>query len=266
MLLDYRFETEIAFDGPVVGHMLRLRVLPAHSPRQSIVSESLVVTPAVPVCDLLEPAFGNRVHVCRIDEPHSAVTYCASGQVKTSAQATDRTAPAPYLAFASPLTRPGPALRRLHAKAAFRSATVSEQIESMARAVHEAFAYTPGSTGVRTAAETALAAAKGVCQDYSHVMLALLRLSRIPCRYVSGLFLGCDVSHAWVEAWNGCEWIAIDPTHLQVCDERYVTIARGADFDSAAIERGIFRTVAPPGQIPRTITQTMRTRARVLCL
>ena len=82
-----------------------------------------------------------------------------------------------------------------------------------ARWVHEHLTYQPGSTGVHTSALEAWEAGKGVCQDYVHLTLLLLREAGIPARYVSGYLLpkaDAEVkqtvtgeSHAWVEAWTG---------------------------------------------------------------
>ena len=89
--------------------------------------------------------------------------------------------------------------------------------------VHTRFEYSPKSTRVDSPIDDALSSRRGVCQDFAHVMIALVRRLGIPCRYVSGyLFQEHDgtsrsvdgATHAWVEAWlPGLEWVGFDPTH-----------------------------------------------------
>jgi transglutaminase-like putative cysteine protease len=82
-------------------------------------------------------------------------------------------------------------------------------------------------------------------------MLALLRLRRIPCRYVSG-YLHVEPtpgetaqSHAWIEFHSGAHgWIPYDPTHAREIDERYVVVAHGRHYDDVPPNRGIYRGAA----------------------
>ncbi len=108
----------------------------------------------------------------------------------------------------------------------------------------------PGATDVGTIASDALAARRGVCQDYTHVMLAALRILGIPARYTSGYFhlrsdggeVGGQASHAWVEAWfpeRG--WVGVDPTNDRVVDERYIRVAYGRDYADVAPIKGSYR-------------------------
>ena len=115
--------------------------------------------------------------------------------------------------------------------------------------VHEQLTYQPGSTGVHTSASDAWHAKEGVCQDYAHVTLVLLRAMGIPARYVSGYLhtspeaaLGQKVSgesHAWVEAWTG-SWWAYDPTNDIPVGERHVWVATGRDYADVTPLKGIY--------------------------
>ena len=114
--------------------------------------------------------------------------------------------------------------------------------------VYAHFTYGHGDTGVHTAAAEAFRLARGVCQDYAHVMLALCRCCGIPARYVSGHLLGEGGTHAWVEVLlrdptiRG-EWTAypFDPTHGRVPGLNYLTIAVGRDYGDVAPTSGSFR-------------------------
>lgn len=74
-----------------------------------------------------------------------------------------------------------------------------QQAENVMNAVYAALNYIPGSTTVQTTASQVLSAGCGVCQDYAHLTLAVLRCMSIPCRYVVGMLMGEGESHAWVE-------------------------------------------------------------------
>lgn len=147
-------------------------------------------------------------------------------------------------------------------------ADAREKALFLMHAVHRTLTYQPGSTTTQTTAEKALEIGSGVCQDYSHVLIALLRLAGIPALYAAGLVEGVGATHAWVEAWvpsdsrdsrgrGTHQVLALDPTHdVEACGA-YVVLARGCDFADAALERGIFRGRA---------SQSIVTRAEVVSL
>lgn len=120
-------------------------------------------------------------------------------------------------------------------------------LEAM-RLVREQMSYTPGVTSVYTTAAQAWAAGHGVCQDFSHVLLSLIRPLGIPARYVSGYLHTEDPapgetvvgeSHAWVEFWDG-EWNALDPTNDRAVGSAHVVVARGRDYSDVTPVKGIF--------------------------
>lgn len=115
--------------------------------------------------------------------------------------------------------------------------------------VRDAMAYVPGTTGVSTSAEEALATRQGVCQDFVHVFAGIMRSLGVPTRYVSGYLhpakepaLGVAVkgqSHAWAEVWVG-EWTAVDPTNGLPPGQRHVSVARGRDYRDVSPLKGIY--------------------------
>jgi transglutaminase-like putative cysteine protease len=114
---------------------------------------------------------------------------------------------------------------------------------------HETLRYERGATHVRTSSAQARAAGGGVCQDFAHVTLALLRAAGLPARYVSGYLhpaaeagIGettTGESHAWVEFWAGA-WAAADPTSLAEVGSRHVLLARGRDYADVRPLSGIY--------------------------
>jgi transglutaminase-like putative cysteine protease len=115
--------------------------------------------------------------------------------------------------------------------------------------VHEHLDYVRGVTSVGTTSAEARELGQGVCQDFTHLALALLRSAGLPARYVSGyLHPGRDApldepvsaeSHAWVECWAGA-WLPLDPSSLAEVAERHVLVARGRDYSDVRPLAGIY--------------------------
>ncbi len=114
--------------------------------------------------------------------------------------------------------------------------------------------YIPGVTEVSSSALEALQHEAGVCQDYAHLSIALLRAAGVPARYVSGyLHTGKDArpgdtvsgeSHAWVEAWLG-DWWPFDPTNGVAVGERHAVVGRGRDYADVPPLKGVHSTGTP---------------------
>jgi transglutaminase-like putative cysteine protease len=129
-------------------------------------------------------------------------------------------------------------------------AAVFPQAVAIMQWVHREFRYQAGSTHVNTHLEEAFALRRGVCQDFTHVMLGLCRAVGIPARYASGYLyngprdhlVGAQASHAWPEVFfPGVGWIGFDPTNNTLADERYIKIAVGRDYDDVAPVRGSYK-------------------------
>jgi transglutaminase-like putative cysteine protease len=115
--------------------------------------------------------------------------------------------------------------------------------------VRDRLAYRSGTTDVHTSAVEAWRRGEGVCQDFAHLALVLLRAAGLPSRYVSGYLhphaaaeVGETVegqSHAWVEAWFG-DWWGFDPTNAVPAGEQHVVVARGRDYDDVPPMRGVY--------------------------
>jgi transglutaminase-like putative cysteine protease len=111
--------------------------------------------------------------------------------------------------------------------------------------------YRVGVTGTQTPAALALHLGQGVCQDYAHIMLALLRCLGIPARYVSGHLIGEGAPHAWVEVLpvdsssdQSTALLAFDPTHHRRVGHNYISVAVGRDFADVTSTSGVFSGAA----------------------
>ena len=125
--------------------------------------------------------------------------------------------------------------------------SIYDQTLALMQWIHREFRYEPGSTSASTHLDEAFQMRRGVCQDFTHVMLGLCRSIGIPARYASGYLyngprdtlVGAQASHAWAEVYlPGAGWIGFDPTNNTLADERYVKISVGRDYDDVAPVRG----------------------------
>ena len=117
--------------------------------------------------------------------------------------------------------------------------------------LYRAIEYVPRSTRVNSPIDEALQNRKGVCQDFAHIMIGLVRGIGIPCRYVSGYLQqnkedadrsGQNATHAWVEALLPLlGWVGFDPTNRRLAGERHIRTAIGRDYADVPPTKGIFR-------------------------
>ena len=124
-------------------------------------------------------------------------------------------------------------------------------LQDIASGVHRSFSYVKKSTAVNSPIEDALRSRQGVCQDFAHIMIALVRNARIPCRYVSGyLYHSTEnahpatdgATHAWVEALlPGLGWVGFDPTIDRLASEQHIRTATGRDYADVPPTRGMMK-------------------------
>jgi len=130
-----------------------------------------------------------------------------------------------------------------------RGADPHEAADTLAAWVHESVAYVPGATGVHTNAQESWDQGEGVCQDFSHMTVALMRAVGLPARYVSGYLFpdpqaqpGTSAdgqSHAWVEYWAG-GWHGLDATNRTVPGLQHVVVGHGRDYADVLPHKGIY--------------------------
>lgn len=123
-----------------------------------------------------------------------------------------------------------------------------EAVKKLDCVIREQITYTSGVTHVYSPASEAWNKRAGVCQDFTHASISLLREVGIPARYVSGyLYTGEGLigetvlgeSHSWVEAWIG-EWFPFDPTNGRPVAQDHVIVAKGRDYHDVSPLKGIF--------------------------
>lgn len=236
----YYYQSIIRFDAPIARHYFKLRCLPCENACQKIVGEELQLHPAVSLQHGTD-AFGNRVQYGHTLEEHDSFVFTSSGEVELTPYRLPEKEVAPIFRLESHLTVPSAGLiafsRQLHLP---DSGDDVEKALHIAAAVYSHMEYRPGATGNDTDAAQAFARAQGVCQDYTHIFIALCRLNGIPARYANGFMPGIGFTHAWAEVHDGECWRGIDPTNNNRIECGYIKIAHGRDATDCPVNRGVF--------------------------
>ncbi len=195
--------------------------------------------------------FGNRVAQVVANRVPQAVDFEASFRLERSRTVAIDGTPwrndAERLEYLRPTALTAPDKRLIDAALviAHSSADAGERAERAHAWTATSIAYQFGITGYSTPAAMALHLGKGVCQDYAHILLSLLRLLNVPARYVSGHLVGEGAPHAWVEAFierstGEIEIIGYDPTHARRVRLDYLTVAVGRDFSDVSPTSGAY--------------------------
>lgn len=213
--------------------------------------------------------FGNRIHYFTVTEPHLELRINARSQIAlTSGPVADSTIttgqmrtwlrvsnePAANYArqflFASPLAPTLPFTAEL-AKRLFPDTRVAlEGVFQLSSEIHRQFVFDPTATDASTPLGEFVQIGRGVCQDFAHLAVSVLRSAGLPARYISGYLLtrppmgqprriGADASHAWVSVYlPDCGWVDFDPTNDIPCGIEHITTARGRDYSDVSPVRG----------------------------
>ena len=265
-----RHVTRFSYDTPVSESLMEVRMQPRSEGSQRCLRFELRVTPRARILAYPDH-LGNSVHHFDTPSRHSELTVTAGAHVQLDPPpelpvALDTTAwdqirqwsdRGEYWDFfhASRFAAWTPSLRE------FVSSTGSDMtsqadplttVRHLMAAVHRTFEYVPRSTRVDSPIDEALAARRGVCQDFAHIMLAAGRMLGLPCRYVSGYIaprpaddraqLVASATHAWVEVMlPGAGWTGFDPTNNSEAGLRHIRVAIGRDYADVPPTRGIYK-------------------------
>ena len=252
--------TGYAYKSPVTASFNEARLAPRSDSRQNVILSRVETVPATRSYRYVD-YWGTAVTAFDLHAPHAQLEVTSSSVVETDrleppeAKVTwaDLQAEAVIDRFAEVLSPTGyaPMSRRISAVGR-RIARYHEPAEAVAAAaqwVRSELKYDPGTTGVHSSGLDALCEGKGVCQDFAHLSLIMLRSMGIPGRYVSGYLhpkrdavIGKTVngqSHAWIQAWTG-SWWDYDPTNDTEINEQYVSVGTGRDYADVPPLKGIY--------------------------
>lgn len=266
MHIELRYVTRFVYSTAVWESHNALRACPRDGDGQKLLAYDLELDPAAAVFSY-QDRWGTRVDTFGIREPHPELVVIAEARVETEARPEPVTAPLDALAgsdyhdmawgFLHPTrhTGWGEHLAAAGRQAAAGSDDVVGAVRAVERTVYATMDYQPGATEVGVDIDLVWEIGAGVCQDFAHLTIAMLRASGIGARYVSGYFYASDptqgeaveegemvvATHAWVEAAiPGWGWWAIDPTNAGPVGERHVKIGHGRDYDDVAPLRGVY--------------------------
>jgi transglutaminase-like putative cysteine protease len=265
-----RHATLYRYAAPVdiAAHLLHLT--PRSLPGQVVEAMALEVSPAPAYRAEGHDHFGNGVSWLSIEAPHAALEVVLEAVLDVGfapppgAGATPpweavrdaATGPEGYLAaeFALPSALvPTDAGAGAYAAQSFPPGRpVLAGLLDLTARIKRDFAFRPGVTTISTPVAQVLALRAGVCQDFSHLMIAGLRALGLPARYCSGYVRtrpppgqkrrqGADQSHAWVGCWLGPEhgWVDLDPTNDLVVQDEHVLLGWGRDYADISPVQGI---------------------------
>jgi transglutaminase-like putative cysteine protease len=261
MMLHIRHVTGFSYDGAADSSYNEVRMTPLALDRQRVVASSLEVTPYAQQSTYRD-YFGTIVTTFDLHDRHRQLEVVAEATVETfleesSAKAIDIAAltAAPWndqlVEYLAPTSRTAMSSEVLDE---FRDRVASysdprDVTDVALSVVADRMQYVRGATLVSSTAQEAWDESKGVCQDLTHVTIALLRSAGVPSRYVSG-YLHSDPnaevgetilgeSHAWVEYFAG-EWRGVDPTNGGDVGLRHVTVAKGREYGDVPPLKGIY--------------------------
>jgi transglutaminase-like putative cysteine protease len=263
--------TRFAYATPVSESVMELRMQPRSEGRQRCLQFDLVVEPRVRVFAYRD-CVHNWVHHFDLPRRHAYLAITSRAMVQIDEPpvlpaALDRSAwaevdgweargefwefrqPSRFVEYSEALV----AYVRERGLEGARLLDPLTAVREVMAAVYRDFEYAPNTTRVDSPIDDALATRRGVCQDFAHVMLAMLRRLGLPCRYVSGYLapppdevtderLSAVATHAWVEVQlPGLGWVGVDPTHDCEAGVRHVRVAVGRDYADVPPTRGVFK-------------------------
>ena len=280
MLFAIRYLTEYRYHEPVTDNLNALRVRPATTATQRCDEFHVRIDPETRLGRHAD-YFGTEVIEFGISAPHSSLTIDVRARVVTSRHAEPPDPPWDALASPAYLEAAGeyllesisaPANGALaELSAASDLATPLEAVDALCELIPERFEYRRGVTYVGSTVDDLLRAGAGVCQDFAHLALIVLRRHGIAARYVSGYLFaaspdGGDDSvevdtHAWLEALlpDGGErgepvWVGVDPTNRSRAGEHYVKIGHGRGYDDVPPIKGVYR--GGPAELSASVVMT----------
>lgn len=261
--------TSYLYRSPVRDSYNEVRLRPATNDPLRLEFSLLNVNPPVRLQHFRDGWF-NYVHFFQIPEAHSSLSIESQITVRTSTPYADndprgvdleslREEPEsdemlqPFKST-SKYVEESPEAWRLGIDICDGIRGVFENAEAIMEHIHENWLYAPNTTSASTHMREVLESKRGVCQDFTHLMIGICRSLGIPARYISGYLYngpdshlrGAQASHAWCEVHiPGKGWFGLDPTNDTLADERHIKIATGRDYQDAAPISGHFD--GPPG-------------------
>lgn len=276
MIYSIRLTITHHYFQPAANSRHLIRVLPkVIADRQHLTTHLLQIAPD-PV-DVSETAdfFGNTVTTCTHTDQHPemAINLACHVDMKASGPRSDMSPtiinlrqewenctsldPNSPMHFLGPTARlaPDKAIAQFANDVCDPAASTASNVARIGQALYNLMTFDPNATTVDTSAQDAFRLKRGVCQDFSHIMILALQTLGIPAAYVSGYLRtlppeggvkleGVDAMHAWVRAWCGAAhgWIEYDPTNATLVGTDHIVVGYGRDYSDVAPVAGHLRS------------------------
>jgi len=267
MFYSIRHLTRFRYTSPVSESLMEVRMHPRTEAEQRCLSFQLLVDPRTRI-NMYRDYLGNSIHHFDVPAKHLELRIVAEALVEIEpppdlpqalpreswAQLDSEVAAGDYWEMLMPSTFAQPGEGLLSLVEPLRVSRRDDPLTFLRElniAIYEWFEYAPKSTRVDSPIDHAIEARKGVCQDFAHIMTALVRHVKIPCRYVSGYMYPRSerqdrspegATHAWVEALlPGLGWVGFDPTNNVLAGDRHIRTAIGRDYADVPPTKGIFK-------------------------
>jgi len=262
-----RHLTKFQYGKPVSESVMEMRMHPRSDSNQRCLSFSLSVSPRCRVFSYRDH-LGNNIHHFDIPGEHEQLVIVAESLVEQQPLSDIPTSLEPdawkeldvivasgdywEMLLPSEFAKPTDPLKKLADELdVVRRDDPLTLLHELNKRLYDYFDYVPKSTKVDSPIDVAIESKKGVCQDFAHIMIALVRQLGIPCRYVSGYLhhskemadrSTSNATHAWVEALlPHLGWVGFDPTNCLVATDRHIRTAIGRDYADVPPTKGTYR-------------------------
>jgi transglutaminase-like putative cysteine protease len=263
---EYRIKhiTRYSYPSPVIDSANQVMLFPLDDAQQEVKQHDLHITHQ-PSVEIFTDYFGNKIGIFSVLKPHTQLTIeslikVITEEAKLPSATADATAQwnnldivreeFPYMDFML-LEKFGSFQEISAVVSSLMNDTITPFAiaEKMSAFVYNNFEYKKGITSVETKVDEIWKLKAGVCQDFAHVLLVMLRIVGIPARYVSGYICpkgqelrGEGATHAWVEAYIPFHgWIGLDPTNNCIASDRHVRLAIGRSFTDCTPVKGTYK-------------------------
>ncbi|OED36401.1 hypothetical protein AB833_27700 [Chromatiales bacterium (ex Bugula neritina AB1)] len=271
MKLSVRHRTHYGYSATASQSLNQICLLPRDTTSQRCLQASVVVTPVPNAIDRRIDQYGNSVATFNLNAAHTECDIIVTSLVQTfsrpSIETESLSVEANYKALSrlhdrdslmardcllsSPSIPMDNSVDRIIEELPIGKMTVLEYGSKLMSHIFTTFSYESGFSTLVTPLTEIIAARKGVCQDFAHLAIAVLRRQKVPARYVSGYLetlpppgetklQGADASHAWYSVFSANDgWYDFDPTNNKRPDQQYITTAWGRDYSDVVPIKGV---------------------------
>ena len=255
--------TFYSYSEKVVDSANQIKLYPQHDKHQNVIEHKLVISQA-PSVFILQDYFGNTTGFFSLLMPHTELSIESYLRVQLSEPIyparNDANEVWTQLRSEQLQLEQYDFLKAEHATYELEVLSIIQKnvnkaehpldsLNKLATYIYDSFTYTKGVTNIETQVDEIWKLKAGVCQDFAHLLLYMMRLLGIPGRYISGYICpgnsewrGEGATHAWVEAWlPDLGWVGLDPTNNCLAGERHVHLARGRNFTDVTPVKGIYK-------------------------